>query len=455
LVEQAASPVVLAGWPNPTRIWPFHPREQDDEQALSLLARFAADYRMPFSTFAAGMLNIGWPERQRVKRPFSDIEVRRIAEALSRGTGLGRSRFYRTFAPEILAAGPIAADRDWFWPRSLLDKPMVHCPLCLAEDERPYLRRGWSFRFAVVCPAHETRLADRCGHCGRRLRLGRYLDRGRFDRCSECDHALTVDRRRANRTVVLLSQAIAAGFKTGRVTFGDVANVPLARFLELLRVSVLTATPWPQAYFPALSLQGRYHLLRKVADGLFDLGSIRCQIAEGRRRLLAAETDKAFIRAQAATWTWCRLALALAPYVRPHAEGAATPVRDEAPPLHDLSRQVLEVFFAGQQAREVFAREAASRAEHERQEATRRKERAKLAAALERHVDWHTGEMWQIPSIEDFPRRVAELGLFWQWQASRKAAADKEALRRHEESTRRVAALLRELDPRMRSPTST
>ena len=43
------------------------------------------------------------------------------------------------------------------------------CPACLAEDETPYFRRGWSLATRVSCFRHGCRLRDRCPSCGQGL----------------------------------------------------------------------------------------------------------------------------------------------------------------------------------------------------------------------------------------------------------------------------------------------
>lgn len=40
------------------------------------------------------------------------------------------------------------------------------CPACLAEDETPYFRRGWSLATRVSCFRHGCLLRDRCPNCG-------------------------------------------------------------------------------------------------------------------------------------------------------------------------------------------------------------------------------------------------------------------------------------------------
>ncbi len=43
------------------------------------------------------------------------------------------------------------------------------CPACLAEDETPFFRRGWSLATRLSCFRHGCRLRDRCPSCGHGL----------------------------------------------------------------------------------------------------------------------------------------------------------------------------------------------------------------------------------------------------------------------------------------------
>ena len=44
-----------------------------------------------------------------------------------------------------------------------------YCPMCLAEKELPYYSLVWRFFMIVGCPAHCSKLLDRCGRCERRI----------------------------------------------------------------------------------------------------------------------------------------------------------------------------------------------------------------------------------------------------------------------------------------------
>jgi len=47
------------------------------------------------------------------------------------------------------------------------------CPLCLKDDQQPYVRKAWLTRTAVACSVHGGPLIDRCPHCRRPVQLFR------------------------------------------------------------------------------------------------------------------------------------------------------------------------------------------------------------------------------------------------------------------------------------------
>ena len=73
--------------------------------------------------------------------------------------------------------------------RSLLAEPMfacltVHsdgrnihryCPLCLRQDQIPYLRLKWRVAFQFVCSEHQCLLLEKCPGCGKAVDGARYL----------------------------------------------------------------------------------------------------------------------------------------------------------------------------------------------------------------------------------------------------------------------------------------
>lgn len=76
-----------------------------------------------------------------------------------------------TIAPDPLARLrlPLRASPQQSCARRTQATWLQFCPACLAEDETPYFRRGWSLATRVTCLRHGCRLRDRCPSCGRGL----------------------------------------------------------------------------------------------------------------------------------------------------------------------------------------------------------------------------------------------------------------------------------------------
>jgi hypothetical protein len=66
-------------------------------------------------------------------------------------------------------------------------KFLQFCPVCLATDSVPYIRRKWLLSTAVACDLHGGPLLDRCFHCQRHLQVYR---KRKFKRSTKLPHLL-------------------------------------------------------------------------------------------------------------------------------------------------------------------------------------------------------------------------------------------------------------------------
>jgi hypothetical protein len=84
------------------------------------------------------------------------------------------------------------------------------CPMCLAEDDAPYLRRRWRLAIMTVCSRHAILLQDRCGHCGRPLAPHRadmaltrsFPERSTIRQCAYCRSSIAGEAWPAARSDV-------------------------------------------------------------------------------------------------------------------------------------------------------------------------------------------------------------------------------------------------------------
>ncbi len=95
--------------------------------------------------------------------------------ALSEVSGISVSDFQRAALHddvEKIAGASLPNALAWPWVLALGSRNrkkrgwQQYCPACLAQDAKPYFRRGWRFAWHIGCQEHESMLLDRCPACG-------------------------------------------------------------------------------------------------------------------------------------------------------------------------------------------------------------------------------------------------------------------------------------------------
>jgi transposase len=180
------------------------------------------------------------------RRPHSAL-IERLAQA----TGVDPT----TIANMTLWSGDEASDdmRDRFsWLRFQAALPVNRqrrriavCPLCLAEDETPYVRRDWTVGWATICPGHAVVLMGDCPECGCKLRLPALSSRDYFapDRCPRCAFRLgTASPRAAHAAVIEMHRRLADGRTQG--TFDIPGHGPLTWPVAMALFDVLLGAVW-------------------------------------------------------------------------------------------------------------------------------------------------------------------------------------------------------------------
>lgn len=138
-----------------------HARPHIDESCSSWLIRTAEIHGVT----AAALLRA----LKVVKRRDLDVAVTpRIVSKFTRGmdypvsTVRQMSKFFEAFRTEKWA-------RAWL-KLSVSGMPLLgYCPHCLDEDEHPYWRSTWRFKYWVVCPLHGAPILNVCMACERPL----------------------------------------------------------------------------------------------------------------------------------------------------------------------------------------------------------------------------------------------------------------------------------------------
>ena len=137
------------------------------------------------------------------------------------------------------------------------------CPACLAEDETPYFRRGWSLATRVSCFRHGCRLRDRCPSCGQGLAPFSQKRLVPHQICAWCGAALckrirpaTNGVRRLERLIDDLLRLQASGHR-----MAEGRSLP-----DLLGSACFQFSRRPMS-IARLSHRDRYQLFRQLTDG--------------------------------------------------------------------------------------------------------------------------------------------------------------------------------------------
>jgi transposase len=170
---------------------------------------------------------------------------------LAQATGVDPIRI----ADMTLYSGEEASDdmRDRFsWLRFQAARPanrqqrrMAVCPLCLAEDETPYVRRDWTLGWATICPDHATVLIGDCPECGCKLRLPALSSRDYFapDRCPRCAFRLgTTSPRAAHAAVIDMHRRLGQAHSSGAFELPGQGPIPWPVAMALF--DVLLGAVW-------------------------------------------------------------------------------------------------------------------------------------------------------------------------------------------------------------------
>ncbi|WP_244440106.1 TniQ family protein [Mesorhizobium metallidurans] len=141
------------------------------------------------------------------------------------------------------------------------------CGQCLAEDERPYLRRLWLLGWIGVCPRHRTQLIGQCPGCRCPIRFKGLNAKAPVDllACQKCGRGLAcLQGQRANDRSVDLQSLLVAGKKTGVVLLPSVGEVEWATMMAV--ADMLLGMIWT-----GVATQHREQLFNRIAREL-DLG---------------------------------------------------------------------------------------------------------------------------------------------------------------------------------------
>lgn len=184
-------------------LWPIRYRPLPDELLSSWLVRLAHGHGLKVQT----LCNLTFGNRHQVwNRDIDRLAPMWLITELCR----------RTDTPlDVAWATTLRTYEGWLYPRyrpsgmlqwvlmlNLYHRKrhgygMQYCPLCLASDPVPYLRRSWRVAFNTVCDRHGNLLAERCPACGEAVAIHRIsmvrpdaLDENSLAYCYACEFDL-------------------------------------------------------------------------------------------------------------------------------------------------------------------------------------------------------------------------------------------------------------------------
>lgn len=178
------------------RLWPAHPKPQEDELLSSWLVRLARANGLKLHTFC----DIAWPHKAIWTRDIDKSADEEVLTILADKTATPLNLVYKTvlkaYEGRLYEKHNSSGNTKWILPVGIYHRirhryGMQLCPRCLADDAEPYFRRRWRLAFVTVCEIHGNMLIDRCPTCISPIIYHRCgLDFESIALCSACGHDL-------------------------------------------------------------------------------------------------------------------------------------------------------------------------------------------------------------------------------------------------------------------------
>jgi hypothetical protein len=253
--------------PQARALLPLHIEPATDEALVSWVAQTSAALGQSPLMFGRHGFNVdaaGDPEWWR--RPTDAVLA-----AISERTGVDRARLRAmTFLDWSIARDDEDAERfasrRWTNPKPGRRKGqrVDVCGHCLAEDERPYLRRLWLLGWAGVCPQHRTRLVGECPACRCPIRVRGLSAKTPVDllACQKCGGGFVgAQGRWAHDQSVELQSLLVAGKRTGALVLPGVGEVDWTTMMAV--ADMLLGMIWS-----VVTTQHREQLFNRIAREL-------------------------------------------------------------------------------------------------------------------------------------------------------------------------------------------
>ncbi|MCS4509966.1 TniQ family protein [Xylophilus ampelinus] len=152
------------------------------------------------------------------------------------------------------------------------------CPLCLANDPEPYLRRSWRLALVVICTRHGVLLQDRCPECESPMTPHRsdmaarsgVPERTNMMRCYKCRSRVDAAVRDAAPEDIQMQMQIDAVLRDGFIVMESGRDVYAPLYFDglrmIMRVAELPPTVRHRSGFEFTSIEHRLKLLRAAVE---------------------------------------------------------------------------------------------------------------------------------------------------------------------------------------------
>ncbi len=184
-------------------LWPIRYKPFPDELLTSWLVRLAWGHGLKVQTFCNQVFG---GRRQVWNRDVDRLAPDWLVGELAARTGTSWQIAYgttlRAYHGQLYATFKASGPLTWIQTLKVYHRQrqgfgLQFCPVCLAEDDKPYYRKAWRVTFNTMCSRHRVMLCDRCPQCGmpvmfHRMEMGRgmFADHEHMDRCHACAFAL-------------------------------------------------------------------------------------------------------------------------------------------------------------------------------------------------------------------------------------------------------------------------
>ncbi len=241
--------------------WPYRPKPRPDELLSSYLIRIAQGLCLKPTTF----MNKMWGTQVTlISKDLDEFAPDYIIDRIAEGVDVPREAVLGTtlasFEGWLTETYAIGSHKTWILPvrpfaYSRQRSGLQYCPMCLATDRKPYLRRAWRLAYSTCCTRHGVALRDRCAHCGEHLHPHRAPS---LRHCYSCGKSLSDVEPELIPSASIIEQQrhFEGALETGGTTLNERPIHSLSYFMVIRQFAALLVNgPKAQAFRTAVADQ--------------------------------------------------------------------------------------------------------------------------------------------------------------------------------------------------------